>query len=322
MRTFFIVLGIILAVIVCFYIVLTIFMYKFALVRPKKTPNPRVVDDYSEHMGPFLGFIKQEKDWLFAQNIEEIDIKSFDGLNLKGYLILADKPSKKTVLAIHGYKNCGLNEYSSYVRMYHEMGFNVLIPDDRSHGKSEGKYIGFGWLDRLDCISWAKYIVERFGEDISILLHGISMGSATVMNASGEADLPKQVKGIVADCGFSSAWEQLSHVMLKDFHLHAFPTLYLASLLNKIVCGFYLSENRSVDQVKKAKVPFLFIHGDKDEFVPTKMVYKVYDACASKQKEMHIFEGAAHAESYYVSGEKYVEILKNFLDKIDLGVKQ
>ncbi len=322
MQTFFTVLGIIIAVIVFIYIVIAVVMFKMALTRPKKTPNPRVVDDYSDHMKPFLGFVKEEKDWLFAQNIEEIDIKSFDGLNLKGYFIAAEKPSNKTLLAIHGYKSCALNEYSSYIRMYHEMGFNVLVPDDRAHGKSEGKYIGFGWLDRLDCISWAKYIVNRFGENTSILLHGISMGSATVMNASGEKELPKQVKGIVADCGFCTAWEELAHVMKKDFHLHAFPTLYLASLINRIFNQYHFKENNSIEQVKKAKVPFLFIHGDSDDFVPTAMVYKVYEACASEQKEMHLFKGAAHAESYYVCRDEYVETLKKFVDKIDLGVRQ
>lgn len=292
-------------------------MFCFALKRPKNGPNPLTMDDYSEHMQPFMDFLKAEKKWLFEHGYDKVEIKSHDGLKLKGILVYAPEKSKKTVIAIHGYKNCGINEYSSYIRMYHEMGFNVLVPDDRGHGASDGKFITFAWWDRRDCIGWVKYALEKFGKDSSVLLHGISMGSATVMNASGEPDLPEQVKAVVSDCGYNRAWNQFAHVLKRNFHLPEFPVMHIANIINKILCKYDFRENNPEEQVKKAKVPFMFIHGGDDDFVPTEMVYDVYNACASEVKELHVFPGAAHAESYYVCHDDYVRVLKSFVDKIE-----
>lgn len=317
MKIFFTVLVILIALFAVICIGAGVGMFCFALKRPKKGPNPMTMDDYSEHMHPFMDFLIAEKKWLFDKGYDKVEITSHDGLNLKGILVYAPEESKKTVIAIHGYKNCGINEYSSYIRMYHEMGFNVLVPDDRAHGASDGKFIGFAWLDRRDCIGWINYAIEKFGKDSSVLLHGISMGSATVMNASGEKDLPEQVKAVVSDCGYSCAWDQFAHVLKTNFHLHEFPILYMANVINKIVCGYDFRENSSVNQVKNAKVPFLFIHGGEDDFVPTKMVHEVYNACGSEMKEVHIFPGAAHAESYYVCHDDYVKVLKAFIEKIE-----
>lgn len=317
MKPIFIVLIVIAAVLVVFSLATGIGMFCYAIKRPKKAPNPMTMDDYSEHLKPFLDFIKKEKDWLFATGYEKVEITSFDGLKLKGILVYAPNPSKKTVIAVHGYKNCGINEYSSYIRNYYDMGYNVLVPDDRSHGVSEGKFIGFAWLDRRDCVDWAKFIVNKFGEDSSILLHGISMGAATVMNASGEADLPQQVKAVVSDCGYSCAWDQFAHVLKSKFHLHEFPTLYIANAINKIFCGYDFRESSSIEQVKKAKVPFLFFHGDADNFVPTRMVYDVYKASSSPKSEIYVMPGAAHAESYYVCREQYLKALKAFIARIE-----
>ncbi len=293
-------------------------MYCYAIKRPKKRPNPLTMENYSEHMQPFIDFIKKEKNWLFSKGYDNVEITSHDGLKLKGILVYAPEASDKTVLAIHGYKNCGINEYASYIRVYHEMGFNVLVPDDRAHGVSDGNLIGFAWLDRRDCIGWINFIIEKFGKSSSVVLHGISMGSATVMNASGESDLPEQVVGVVSDCGYNCAWNEFAHVLKNNFHLHAFPVLYVANFINMILCGYSFKKSSSVEQVKKATVPILFIHGAEDDFVPTEMVYDVYNACGSEVKELHVFPGAAHAESYYVCHDEFVEVLKNFIKKIDL----
>ncbi len=317
MKTFFIVFAVLILAFILVSLAAGIGMFCYAIKRPKKGPDPMTMDNYSEHMKPFMDFLKTEKEWLFTTGYDKVEITSHDGLKLKGILVYAPQPSKKTVIAIHGYKNCGINEYGSYIRNYHEMGFNVLVPDDRAHGVSEGKFIGFAWLDRRDCIGWINYIVDKFGEDSSILLHGISMGSATVMNASGEKDFPKQVKAVVSDCGYSCAWNQFKHVLKRNFHLHAFPILYIANAINKIVCGYDFKESSSVNQLKNSKVPFLFIHGGDDDFVPTEMVHEVYEACASEMKEVHVFDGAAHAESYYVCHDEYLKVLKTFIEKIE-----
>lgn len=293
-------------------------MFCFALKRPKKRPDPMTLEHCSTgHMKPFYNFFKAEKEWFFNKGYEKIEITSFDGLKLKGILVYAPEPSKKTVVAIHGYKNCGINEYCTYIRLYHEMGFNVLVPDDRAHGESEGAFIGFAWHDRRDCVGWINYAIDKFGNDSSVMLHGISMGSATVMNASGESDLPIQVKAIISDCGYSSAWKQFKHVLKRNFHLPSFPIMQIANLFNIIFNKYNFNENNSAKQVSKTKVPFLFIHGADDDFVPTEMVYEVYNACSSEMKEIHVFPGAAHAESYYVCHDEYVKVLKAFIDKIE-----
>ena len=312
---------IILAVIIGLFVIVSIGsgigMFCFALKRPKVGPDPTAIAEISDHMKPFEKFIITEKKWFFENGYEKVEIKSHDGLKLNGSVICPAEPSKKTVLAIHGYKNCGINEYAPYVRMYLEMGFNVVIPDDRAHGESEGKYISFAWWDRRDCISWVNYIIDRFGKDSSVMLHGISMGSATVMNASGEKDLPEQVKAIVSDCGYNKAWNQFAHVLKRNFHLPEFPILQVANVVNRILCKYDFKENNPVDQVKNARVPIMFIHGGDDDFVPTSMVYDVFEACSSDVKELHIFPGAAHAESYYVCHDEYVKALKEFVDKIE-----
>ena len=293
-----------------------VFLFFYALKRPKVGPDPTQVEKMKPHWDPYLERIKNEKEWFFKQKMEEVEITSFDGLKLRGLYIPAENPSKKTILAIHGYKCCGINEYCCYVRFYHGLGYNVMLPDDRAHGKSEGKYIGFGWFDRLDCISWAKYLVKRNGEDSSILLQGISMGSATVMAASGEESLPSQVKGVIADCGFSSAWDEFSYELKHDFHLPVFPMLYWADLVSRVVAKFGFKEDSAVNQLKKTKIPVVFIHGEDDDFVPTEMVYKVSDACAS-DKEVYTFPGAKHAMSYFVDTERYEKIVKDFAQKVN-----
>ena len=317
MKVFAIVLTVLLALIVLVCTGVGIGMFCFALKRPKKGPNPLTMDDYSEHMNPFMDFLVAEKKWLFEKGYDKVEITSHDGLKLKGILVYAPEESKKTVISIHGYKNCGINEYCSYIRMYHEMGFNVLVPDDRAHGESDGKFITFAWWDRRDCIGWANFVLEKFGKDSTILLHGISMGSATVMNASGEKDLPEQVKAIVSDCGYSSAWKQFAHVLKRNFHLPSFPVINIANLINRIICKYDFRENVPMNQIKNAKVPILFIHGADDDFVPAEMVNEVFNACGSEVKELHVFPGAAHAESYYVCHDEYVKVLKGFLDKIE-----
>ncbi len=317
MKVFFVVLAVLVILLVIASVGTGVGMFCFALKRPKKGPNPYTMDDYSEHMHPFMDFLVAEKKWLFDKGFDKLEIKSDDGLTLRGILIDAPECSKKTAILIHGYKNCGINEYCSYVRMYHEMGFNVLVPDDRGHGDSDGKYITFAWWDRRDCIAWTNFALNKFGQDSTVLLHGISMGSATVMNASGESDFPEQVKVVVSDCGFSNAWDQFVHVLKRNFHLPQFPVMHIANIINKVLCKYDFRENNCINQVKKAKVPFLFIHGADDDFVPTRMVYDVYEACGSELKELHVFPGAAHAESYYVCHDEYLKVLKSFLNKIE-----
>ena len=190
----------------------------------------------------------------------------------------------------------------------------MLHPDARAHGDSEGVYIGFGCLDRKDALGWIDWAVQNCGEDIEILLHGISMGAATVLMASG-LSLPPQVKGIVSDCGFTSPKEVFTHVLKTMYHLPAFPVIQGADLINKKLAGYGMDECNAKREVEKADRPILFIHGSKDTFVPVEMCHEIYEHCASPKKKL-IVEGAAHGESYFKNMKAYEEALDEFIRRL------
>lgn len=265
--------------------------------RPKdKLKEPRILDKYAS--------------WLDQQNFEHMEITSQDGLKLKAMFLRADTNTDKVLIAIHGYRSYNIREYANYLKFYHDLGFHILLPDNRAHGESEGKYIGFGWLDRLDCIQWIDYIKEYFHQDLQIVLHGISMGSATVLMASGE-NLPNDVKCIISDCGFTSVIDELKH----ELHHHKVASSFIiptATLLSKKRVGYSFKEASTIEQVKKSHTPTLFIHGDQDDYVPTYMVYDLYNACHA-EKDLLIVEGAKHAESFIVNQELCEKTIIEFM---------
>ena len=260
---------------------------------------------------PLKNLSKDNELWLSQQHFEELEITSQDGLKLRAKLLKANEESDKVLIAIHGYHSYNLREYAYYLQFYHDLGFHILMPDNRAHGESEGKYIGFGWLDRIDCIQWINEIKSYFNRDLQIVLHGISMGSATVLMASGE-ELPSDVKCIISDCGFTSVYDEMKHEM-KRSHV---PSILLptATLLSKRRVGYSFKEASTIEQVKKSKTPTLFIHGDQDDFVPTYMVYDLYNACKA-DKDLLIVEGAKHAQSYIVNPELCEKTIMEFMHK-------
>lgn len=258
----------------------------------------------------FIPLIKERRAWLDEQPVEKASITSFDGLRLCANVFPAAEPSKKTVICFHGYTSSSLQEYSVYAPFYHNLGFNIVMPDARAHGESDGEYIGFGCLDRFDCRDWVNWAHERFGGDI--YLHGISMGGATVLMASG-FDLPC-VKAIVADCGFTCAWDIFSTVLKKDYHMPPFPIMPMANRICKQKAGYGFRDCVATGEVAKTKIPILFIHGDEDDFVPVWMGRRNFEACAS-DKRLLIIPGAGHAESYHVDSALYEATVKDFLEK-------
>lgn len=250
--------------------------------------------------------------WINNQSFEELEIQSNDGLTLRAQLLKAHHDTDKVLIAIHGYHSYNLKEYAYYLKFYHDLGFHILLPDNRAHGKSEGKYVGFGWLDRLDCIKWIYKMKDYFDEDLQIVLHGISMGSATVLMASGE-ELPNDVKCIISDCGFTSVYDELKHEA-RNNQIVSNIILPTATLLSKKRVGYSFKEASTIDQVKKSRTPTLFIHGDQDNFVPTYMAYDLYNAC-SADKDLLIIEGAKHAESYLVNQELCEKTIVEFMQQ-------
>jgi len=256
--------------------------------------------------------IHPNKEWILQQGMEHITIKSRDGLTLHADYLEAEKPSDKIAIMFHGYTSCGLNDCTSMAVFLHKQGFDCLIVDNRSHGKSEGKYIGFGILDRYDCLSWINYANERFNKDI--LLYGVSMGGATVVMASGLGELPENVKAIVADCAFTSPYDVFKHVLKKDYKLPEFPIMKINNAICKKKALYAFDEYSTLEAVKNTSCPILFIHGKNDNFVPTWMSEKNYAECVSP-KDLLLVDNAGHAASYYENQELYENKVNEFINK-------
>ncbi|MGD6965890.1 alpha/beta hydrolase [Rossellomorea vietnamensis] len=254
--------------------------------------------------------LEEVLEWTENQTFEEVKVESHDGLNLSAVLLKSEKPNGKAVILAHGYK--GSNEQMPGItKFYHEQGYDVLKPDARGHGKSEGGYIGYGWDDRKDYTRWVNLLIDQYGAE-KIYLHGFSMGAATVLMTSGE-DLPPEVKGIIADSGYTSVEEELAHQLKYLYNLPAFPLMEITSVVTNIRAGYTFSEASAVEQVKKNDLPLFIIHGDQDELVPTEMANVLYEE-ASGEKELWIVPGAGHTEAYTVAEEEYQKRLKAFLE--------
>lgn len=272
----------------------------------------------------YAPLLQERKAFMLAQVHREVSQMSFDSLKLHatffpaldGYVDKTDVASgkKKAVICFHGYTSKGMSDYIGLSDYYLKRGYAMLLPDARAHGESEGEYIGFGCLDRKDALVWVNWVIQELGENVEIILHGTSMGGATVLMASG-LELPPQVKGIVSDCGFTSPKEVFTHVLNSMYHLPAFPVIQGADIMNKKLAGYGMDECNAKREVAHAKVPILFIHGSNDTFVPARMCDEIYDCCASPKKKL-IVEGAAHAESYYKDTEKYEQALNEFFQEI------
>ncbi|MEB2302353.1 alpha/beta hydrolase [Lysinibacillus xylanilyticus] len=254
---------------------------------------------------------KEESEKWFKETSQDSYVQSFDDLKLHAYTLKNTNETNKWAIVFHGYSSDG-SQMAKYAKHFYDTGYNVLIPDARAHGKSEGDYIGMGWHDRLDVVSWINNVTHS-DKNSEIILYGISMGGATVMMASGE-DLPNNVKAIIEDCGYSSVWDEFSYQLQEIFHLPAFPIMHFSSIVTKVRADYTLGEANTVEQVAKSKTPMLFIHGSNDTFVPSYMLNEVYEA-ANVPKEKMIVEGAGHGGAESIAGDSYWKTINNFLAK-------
>ena len=283
--------------------------YFYNLALNPDTPKDIVFGTPEEAEATSGQVLDSDIQWLLTEsNYTDETLTSFDNLNLHAYKVLNQNDSNKWVITVHGYTSEGIN-MSSYAKNYYDIGYNVLIPDLRSHGLSEGDYIGMGWDDRLDIIDWINTILE-YNPNAEIVLHGVSMGAATVSMVSGE-DLPSNVKAIVADCGYTSVWDEFAYQLDDLFSLPEFPILNVSSLVAKVRAGYFLGEASTLKQVAKSKTPILFIHGDEDDFVPYYMMEELYNATSS-EKEMLTIKNAGHAKASEVDPETYWTTVSNF----------
>lgn len=242
---------------------------------------------------------------------EFVTIQSHDGLILSGRYYHSRNGAPLDI-AFHGYRSSCLTDFSGGSGMSLGMGHNLLLVDQRAHGKSGGRTIGFGIQERHDCLRWTEYAVERFGPEVQIMLYGISMGAATVLMASG-LDLPENVKGIVADCPYSSVKDIICRVG-KKMGLPGWLTWPLVRIGAKVYGGFDIAETDAVEAVKAAKVPILIIHGEADNFVPSEM-----SDIAKHNPDLITrvtVPGADHGISYLVDEDLYRRTVAEFVQKV------
>lgn len=253
-------------------------------------------------------------EWCASKNAAEFEMTARDGARLYSYLIPAEKESNIYVLCAHGYRGTRYGDFGAQAEFYHSLGYNVILIDQRAQGKSEGKYIGFGCFEAEDVIEWLNFYTQRFGNDIKFIIAGISMGAATVCIAAGSPKLPENVVCAISDCAYTSADDELKYCLPHYAHLPSQPFCFIANALNAKTAGYSFKDASPILAVKNAKVPMLFIHGKADDFVPTDMVCKLYDACIT-EKDLLIVENAIHAQSFFTNPEKYQEKVCEFVGK-------
>lgn len=293
----------------------TAYFYNRTMVR-NNAKTDRTMKMSGTDWSKYMPLMEERSAFVMAQSHRDVHRTSFDGLKLHATFFPGMEgraEGRKLVICFHGYTGEGLSNHLGISKYFLEEGYSILLPDARAHGQSEGKYIGFGCLDRKDALGWIQWGIQECGPDVEILLYGTSMGGATVLMASG-MELPKNVKGIVSDCGFTSPKEVFTHVLNEMYHLPAFPAIPGADWLNRKLAGYGMDECNAKRELKKAKVPILFIHGSADTFVPCSMCHELYEACPTAKRKL-IVEGAAHAESYYKDMETYEKEWTRFAEE-------
>lgn len=284
------------------------YFFQVAQVRDPKSNQPDTLRTEPNALYQYEHqFLAREKQtWYETSN---------DGLKLDAWYVPADKKTNKTAILAHGWHN-NKTTMAIYGELFHELGYNVLIPDNRAHGESQGKMIGYGWLDRRDYMQWLHQIIKKNGQQSDIVMYGMSMGAATVLSTSGEKDLPKQVKAVIADSSYTSVWEEMKHEAGDMYGLPWFPLVNVVSGISKMRAGYTYSEASPVKQVAKSQQPTLFIQGGGDTFVPAHMVYTLYDALHAP-KELWIGKNSKHIQSFNDHPIAYREKVKTFLEKYD-----
>lgn len=248
-----------------------------------------------------------------ADALKDTFILNPHGVQLHAYYIAAPQPTKKTAVIVHGYTDNAIRMFMIGYLYNHDLGFNVLLPDLQHHGDSEGPAIQMGWKDRLDVMQWMHLANHLYGDSTQMVVHGISMGGATTMMVSGEPQ-PYFVKCFVEDCGYTSVWDEFSHELKATFHLPSFPLMNTTSWLCQRKYGWNFKEASSLDQVAKCRLPMFFIHGADDTYVPTWMVYPLYEAKPAP-KQLWIVPGATHAVSYKENKEEYTQKVREFVGR-------
>ncbi len=280
------------------------YLYKLSVVPQKKTQEDI---DRNPLDSEAIKWLRKNPDR------EDVYVNSIDELRLHASYVEASEDSHKYAICIHGVKSDG--EYMAYyAKHYIEKGINVLLPDLRGFGQSEGTYTGYGYFDRLDIMEWIYFILRKDPE-ARILLHGTSMGAATTLMTTGE-HLPMQVIMAIADSSYSTLSEEFADVY-KNMMGGVLPFPFVHSiirLLIKIRCGYDINKINVLDAVSRSKIPTLFMHGDEDKLIDPQMCARLYERC-SAPKQYCLILGADHVQGAYVDPEKYWSKVHSMMEK-------
>ncbi len=266
-------------------------------------------------MADLLERMDAAEEKLLASGCETVEITSDDGLRLIGHWRVGENP-KRVIVAMHGWRSTWTKDFGIISEFWHANDCAVLYAEQRGQGESEGEYMTFGLMERYDCLAWVKWVNEKVGGSLPIYLGGLSMGATTILMTAG-LDLPDTVKGIVADCGFTSSHEIWKHVASKNLRIPygRFQRL-VADGISKRKIAMGTKEYSTVDAMRVCKVPVLFIHGTDDHFVPVTMTYENYKACAA-EKRLLIVPGADHGMSYILDQAAYENAVKQMWNDYD-----
>ena len=306
-----IVLIIICAVLALFYAVGLKFV-RVLIRRQDNFPTPETGASSSELLEPTGKALWAHNIPYFAPfrelPFEEISVEAGDGLTLRAEL-LRGSGTGVTVMFFHGYKSEPACDFAAMYDFYRSQGHDLIYVHMRAHGKSDGEYIGFGALDRYDVVRWTDRAAELF-PDNDIYLHGMSMGAASVLQ-SMDLELNKNVRGLIADCGYSDLSTVFRNLVGKLYHL---PVMFVDvfEYVNLLKAGYDFKEASSVRSVSAARIPLVYICGDSDRYVPKDMAMQIYNACKSP-KRLLLVPGAGHAASYMCAKDEYEALITELI---------
>lgn len=287
------------------------YVFTVACIRRKELPWLVEEQIRKTPYAPFFQIIVDADRWLREHDAKDVYVQSNDGLRLHGLWVPAAEP-KGTIILFHGYRSTILADFGPAFELYHNKGLNILVPDQRSHGKSEGRFITFGVKESEDALRWIALHNETHGM-LPLFISGLSMGASTVMYLA-DMNLPDNVRGIIADCGFTSPAAILESVYKNVTHLPAGPALLVTDLLARVIAGFSLHEKDTKRSLSRSRVPVLIVHGTEDGFVPCEMSKQSFAAC-KEPKELLLVEGADHGVSFLTDTKRYKATVDTFLER-------
>ncbi len=285
-----------------------IYFFCFAFLKWNIGNFDDVNDPCNKILGEFKDKVGKGIEHINSTPCKWVECYSFDGLWLKARYF--DNSQKKTAILFHGYRSSAARDFCCGLKLYTDLGFNVLLVDQRAQGRSEGRLMTFGVKESRDVASWVDFINKKYSPD-KILLGGMSMGATTVLLAGGR-ELPENVKGIVADCGFTSPTEIIKSVSERFLKIKSGFLLPFINICCRVFGRFSIYGVSTEESMKNCKIPVLLIHGEKDTFVPCEMSHRAFKCCNDKCRLVTV-ENAYHAMSFLVDEDKITEEIKKFL---------